>query len=669
MHLKAIHLRNWKGYRRARLAFPPLTPGQNVVICEGYNGAGKTSLMEAIQLCLFGRGGLGIVARASEGGRPESSYDAFLERALNATSRGRPERMSVSLEFEDGDDRLSLERIWYFSGSGRHRAGDEEVRVLAGADLDVLPLPEGPEADAFVRDLVARELLPRDLAPFFLLDGEHLDRMAGKGLDEQVKSAVEAVLGAPALKALAADLRAYARERRKQLPEGTDGLAAEATEALVGLETGERAAAAEVEALVKALHPLRAERDEIVKRIGSLHGDSYASFKALFEERENVARSRDIQQDELRRLLSGGLALALSGPTLRRRAVERIAAEDKAERWESGSETSRNKFGDFVAAVRRQTPQLDERLVPALRRAWDEIWSERPEGCAVEMRFPFLGEADRRSVTQHLDRLSSVKSESIADLARSVAAADARIEEIEREIARQRGLDGESQCLADDLRAVQERIATVEAAHRAAVADLEWVRAKVAEKRREADTLMSVALDSAPILTRASRADRFADLAERLIEEALPANLEALSRAMTIAYRAMAHKSVVQQVAIAPNGAVQLLDGGGVDLRGRDASAGESQIFALSIMSALAGLAGRFPIIMDTPLARLDPVHRKNVLDHFSALDRQLILLTHPAEMGEQELKSLGDRVAGTILIGGAPEEVSPTTLQHAASS
>jgi DNA sulfur modification protein DndD len=201
------------------------------------------------------------------------------------------------------------------------------------------------------------------------------------------------------------------------------------------------------------------------------------------------------------------------------------------------------------------------------------------------------------------------------------------------------------------------------------VADLEQVRAKVAEKRREADTLLSVALDSAPILTRASRADRFADLAERLIEEALPANLEALSRAMTIAYRAMAHKSVVQQVAIAPNGAVQLLDGGGADLRGRDASAGESQIFALSIMSALAGLAGRFPIIMDTPLARLDPVHRKNVLDHFSALDRQLILLTHPAEMGEHELKALRDRVAGTILIGGAPEEVSPTTLQHAVSS
>ena len=667
MHLKSIHLRNWKGYRRARIALPPVAEGRNVVICEGYNGAGKTSLLEAIQLGLFGRGGLAMVARAEEGARPDSSYDAFLERALNAERRGRPERMSVTLEFGEGEDKLSLERIWYFGASGRHRSADEEVRVLAGPELDVLSLPEPPEAEAFVRDLVARELLPRDLAPFFLLDGEHLDRMAGRGLDDQVKSAVEAVLGAPALKGLAADLRAYARERRKFLPDESDGRAAEATAEMTRLEATERAAASELDALLKALHPLRAERDEIVRRIGSLRGDSYASFKALFEERESIARMRDVQQDELRRTLSGDLALALSGNALRRRAVERIAADDKAERWESGSAASRNKFADYLEALRRQGPTPDDELTSALHAAWEEVWSERPDDCAADIRFPFLGEADRRSVSQHLDRLSSVKSESIAELARAVAAADSRIEEIEREIARQRGLDGESQSLADSLTSVQERIAAAEAAHSAAVARLDRIRSDLSEMRARADILMSAALDSRPILARAARADRFAELAERLIEEALPENLDSLSASVTAAYRAMAHKSVVQQVSISPNGAVQLLDSNGLDLRGQDASAGESQIFALSIMSALADLARGFPLIMDTPLARLDPVHRKNVLQHFASGDRQLILLTHPAELGPQELEVLADRIAGTILIGGPPEESASPQRQAAA--
>ena len=659
MRLRSVLLRNWKTYRRAQIELPTTCDGRNVVVFEGYNGAGKTSLLEAIQLCLFGRSGLALVARAAGNGKPESSYDDFLERAMSADSGGKSERISITLEFAAPGGGIALERIWHFSASGRHRAGEEEVRILAGPDLEVVPLPAPPETDGFVRDLVAKELLPRNLAPFFLIDGEQLDHMAGKGLEEQVRCAVDAVLGAPALRNLAADLRAYARERRKQLPQG-DGITAAAAEELVALETSECAAAAEVDALVQALCPLRFERDAVVRRIGALHGESYASFKTLFEERERIVRGRDAQQDELRRLLSGDVAMALSGQVLRRRAIDRIAAEDRAERWESGSAASRSKFGDYLAALKNLVPNLPGELASPLAEAWDQVWSDRPSDCATEIKFRFLGEADRRSVAEHLERLSSVRSDSVAELARAVAAADRRIAEIEREIARQRGVDDESQSLADSLAEIQERIATAEATHQARVSDLERIRARAVEKRSQADIVSAAAEEAGPALVRARRADRFAEIAERLIDMALPANLDDLSNAVTSAYRAMAHKSEVERVQIKPDGTVLLLDGDGSDLRQRDTSAGESQIFALSLMSALADLAGDFPIIMDTPLARLDPVHRKNVLEHFSRREGQLILLAHPAELGAQELKILDDRIAGTIVVGSPPETVEP---------
>ncbi|MGZ8284174.1 MAG: AAA family ATPase [Allosphingosinicella sp.] len=659
MQLRSILLRNWKGYRRTRLRIPPGEASRNVVILEGYNGAGKTSLLEAIQLCLYGRSGLPLLARAADNGRRDASYDEFLERGLSIECRGRPERISIALEFADDDSAIALERIWHFNASGRHRPRDEEVRILAGRERDLVELPDEPETASFVRDFVARELLPPNLAPFFLLDGEHLDQMAGKGLDEQVQAAVEAVLGAPTLKGMATDLRDYARERRKQIPQATGGITTALAEELTGLEETERQTIAEVDALVDALQPLRSERDSIVRRIGSLHGDSYASFKALFEERESVVRSRESQQDELRHLLSGELALALSGGALRRRAIERIAAEDRAERWESASAASRSKFTEYLEILRHSNGVLSDELVASLGEAWGKVWSERPADCASDIRFSHLGETDRRSVAQHLERLSSVKSESIADLARAVAAADLRIETIEREIARQRGLDGESQALANKLNAIQEQIASAEAEHRSRVATLESLRARLSDKHAEADLILTAAADAAPILARARRADLYAELADRLIEAALPANLDELSQTVTGAYRAMAHKSVVERVRIRLDGAVELLAGDGADIREQDASAGEHQIFALSIVSALADLAGRFPIIMDTPLARLDPVHRRNVLEHFSRRGGQLILLTHPAELGPHEIEILGDRLTGTISIGSRPEAVS----------
>lgn len=653
MRLRTISLRNWKSYGRTELRLPG-DDGCNVVVIEGNNGAGKTSLLEAITFGLFGRAGLRLVARASSLNRADQSYDGFLERALNVAARGRGARMSVRLEFERGADLVGVERSWHFTPAGRHRRDEEEVRLFDGPDLDFVLVPPAPDTADFVRDFMSRRLLSEHLAGFFLLDGEHLERLAGQTVDMQIWAAVEAVLGAPALRRLAADLRDYSHERRKAVPVGTGDRAIAAVEALAGLEADERAAALELDGLVAEIAPLRREREDIVRRIGALRGDSYRSFKALFEERELTVRTRDEQRDELRRQLGGDVALALCGTGLRGRAISRIQAEDQAERWEASSAASRERFPDFLAVLRDDEGggSVDPEV---LRAAWDEVWSQRPADLPANLRHAHLGEADRRAVRQHLERLSDVRAETVANLSRTVSLLDERIAGFERQIGHQRGVDDESQGLADALKSVQERISSLEARHAGGLERLETLRAELARKRQEVDGLALDGAASAPTVARAARAERYASLAERLIVAALPGNLEEISGAITRSYVQMAHKSVVHSIRIQPAGPVQLLDDEGEDVRRVDASAGESQIFALAVMAGLAGVAGDFPFVMDTPLARLDPLHRRNVLTHFAGGTRQLILLTHPAELGPEEMAVIGSRLAGTVRIGQAP--------------
>lgn len=381
-----------------------------------------------------------------------------------------------------------------------------------------------------------------------------------------------------------------------------------------------------------------------------MHGDSYASFKALFEEREAKARERAAYQDNLRQTLSVDLALALAGGKLRSAAQAQIAAEALRDQWVAGQENSRARFDMFRDQLLSSGP-VDTGLASRLRTAWEAVWNQAPDGCATERRHTHLGEADRHLVAQHLATISANSGIQIAKLAREVEALDKAVDDLEDRIARQRGLDEQSQLLADQLRAVQEQIAQLEAQRQVDVQALDQLRLTLSPLRQEIGRLVGHAVTHAPMLRRAEEAELYASAMEAALEAALPRSLVALADDVTSAYRAMAHKQVVENVRIAADGSIALLDGVGRDIRRQDASAGETQIFALSLMAAVSAAYPLFPILMDTPFARLDADHRRNVLKHFSGLGVQLILLAHPAELSPDDISALGDRYAGEVQV------------------
>src|SRR5207247_8647693 len=59
-------------------------------------------------------------------------------------------------------------------------------------------------------------------------------------------------------------------------------------------------------------------------------------------------------------------------------------------------------------------------------------------------------------------------------------------------------------------------------------------------------------------------------------------------------------------------------------------SAGEKQIFAIALLWALARTSGRaLPIVIDTPLARLDRDHRRALVEqYFPIVSHQVIVLS-----------------------------------------
>ena len=83
---------------------------------------------------------------------------------------------------------------------------------------------------------------------------------------------------------------------------------------------------------------------------------------------------------------------------------------------------------------------------------------------------------------------------------------------------------------------------------------------------------------------------------------------------------------------------IQLLDTEGKLVPKELLSAGEKQMFAISLLWALRDLSGKpLPVIIDTPLGRLDSDHREHLVhNYFPKVSHQVILFSTDTEIDER---------------------------------
>lgn len=110
-----------------------------------------------------------------------------------------------------------------------------------------------------------------------------------------------------------------------------------------------------------------------------------------------------------------------------------------------------------------------------------------------------------------------------------------------------------------------------------------------------------------------------------------------LEELFALAYRKLARKEDLKLTAkINPETFdVALIDLDGMEINRKSLSAGEKQIFAFAILEALGKLSGKvLPVVVDTPLGRLDSKHRDKLIKHyFPEAGEQVILLSTDTEV------------------------------------
>ena len=685
MHLRSVQLINWRSYRSARFEFPRPHGGKNVILVMAPNEYGKTSFFEALALGLFGRDGLGLVPRArAEAGnngqeRIKLSYSRFLERTLHyrAANVGPP-KCAVNLEWEDeGGDPIEIKRAWYFSASGQHRSGDDQLQIYEGQRRSPVspPLNVG-DKDGWYRDWIAQRFLQHTLAEFFLFDGEQIQRYASHDMGEQVRRGIEGLLGLPVLRSLKGSLERYAQNRRTSAAAPSDTKVNAAKTAIEELEARIEAKGRECDETDALLPNLYVDIDDLTQRLAGRGEGTVALVASLLEDEKRHRDEADRAIGDLTTLISGDIALAIAGPSLRSATLDRLRSEAKREAWESGRNEGNRNLDRFAADLSKRldglAPPLQEghhyAVIAAAKDAWGALWHPPPEGCADGYLHRNLTGTTRRAVIERLEAIGRHSAGEISEHVDRFDAAVATADAKRREYHELERIAPEIDEQAERLKKLMEQSGRYKEQRDAAQREIDAATAELNDKRAEVARYVSRLNTHAPELTYAAKADAYVELIGDLLKDAVPYEVREVANEMTKAWKAMAHMSDrVERIDITPDCEVKMLAADGSDLHRIDKSAGASQVFTQALIAAITKVSRQtFPFVVDTPLARLSRVQRIGVLKTFTDRPGQVILLSTDQEVVDDKLDAIRDRVmAGYELTVVAEEGVAVTTVRN----
>lgn len=668
MHLESISLRDWKAFESTIFEFPTPTRTKNVIVIGGRNGYGKTTLFEALALGLFGRDGLRLVQRAGlandEQGRTQSFND-FMERALygNALPNGRTS-CRIALKFiDDIGEPIWIERAWHFSAQGKLKtSGTEHPTIFYGIGRKVIgPGRTEHDVEGWYRDWISRTFIPTSLAGFFLFDGESAAVFAERDMGAQVREGIEGLLGLNWLKQLQKDLRIYAADRRRQVPRGLSTDAVFQLEAAVTSMEGELASIeSRLKAIEEDLHDSEALRSSLTRELGYGAG-TRAQLEELTREQADHEKQYSSAQEKLAEAAAMDIPLALVGGTLLSRVEARLEQEARLDQWEAALSQRDGRTASVLSFLEEKLPsiepELHERQVEGVReaveKALERLWYPPPGDVADAFRHPHARGPMLQRVLERLADAKAVSAASIVGLLETMEKSSAKLREIAAAIRSTDGTTPQTEEKRNQLNEVNSRVGALREEKGGLSRVMDSRADEVEQKRKELGRLTGRLDLSERPAQLANRAEQVAGMLGDLIEEAWPLQASAVAEAMTNAVQAMAHrKDYLREVDITPEGEVELASPDGRDLREYDLSAGEKQIFTQALFSAIAEVSERpFPLVIDTPLGRLDENHRLNVLRHVANRPSQVILISTDTEVVGQYLTAIKNKVAKFYII------------------
>ena len=657
MLLAKIALHNYSAFEGTQALDLTSTgdPKQNIILIGAMNGAGKTSLLDAVKLCLFGERGSGLLP-------PKETPAEFILSRFNYNARERHEtEMWIELTFDDvqlpgATHQIQVKRKWKFHSIRGTYEGDEFAIQKDGKAFQLIDRDHWQD---FIDDTI-----PPGVADFFFFDGEKIQKLADDATDREVlRESIRNLLGLSVYTKLSDDLDKHTDDIRREADKVTDDQLKqlEADDARIQrLMTENREQFENLEEELADLRKADEQLEREIRRITGYGADSRSDLQGQLVDLETQKRRAN---EEILKVAGELLPFAIAGRICDELKL-RLEAEDKLRQWEASKTRVHPQLEKIVHRVffDERTPRPAPDITPKQRTfyaqrltdEWESLFIPKPDDSA-DFILHELSPREERFILNTIEMVSTQALFSLRELLKTRERTSKRIQDLNRELRNLPEDESYISSLFDKRKDNEQRkqelnrdLGRLADEHTRHERDLKTTQERMVHLKQR----LKEAEESRNRVMLARKVQATIEVYEKALQDRKLAELETLTTEM---YRQLARKKdFVGDVKIDPDVFdVTLHDPRGRVLEKRSLSAGEKQIFAISLLWGLAQASNvDLPIMIDTPFARLDSEHRTNIATHyFPHAGDQVIVLSTDEEIDQKYVDLLHPYIGRTYLI------------------
>ena len=621
-----------------------LTPNGKgpIILIGGMNGAGKTTLLDAVRLCLYGRRAIGNRVSHNE-------YHDYLSSVIHRGSNSMMplNHAAVSLEFEYAHGaetrQYRVERSWRQDGLN-HRTVSEGLTVYENELLDT-------EFEAEHWQARIDEFIPIGVSQFFFFDGEDIQKLADDSShDLYLAESIKALLGLNLVERLQSDLRVYAnRLVKRDSPEPVQKEIEEVELKIVGLKSALTDAYTQTESLDAQVEKLETQISRQELRIAS-EGGSYAEKReSLKLQQEQLLDGIEILENEIRDLCGELFPFTLV-PDLLKRLADRLDKEMELDEWEAKNrvlETQNTEllktiksgtFWDGVSLSEFQIDAVHARIKPLL-----QTQLECPESLSGFKRLRERSPSECNRLLEWIDACLNDVPQEFRELNNILQETQLELQKVEQALQK---VPSEEvlKPLVEKLSALNQTLGQLRKQEQEVEQSIRSLSYQLEVAERNLERLRYTEQLGKAHVQRQKRVEDVQSVLSAYTARLTQAKIAMLSDAIVKGFNQLSHKpDRIKRVELNPQTfAVTLYDTYNRALLKEELSAGEKQIYTTALLWALAKTSGKsLPMILDTPLGRLDSSHRQLLVErYFPYASHQIVLLSTDTEV-EEDLHSL----------------------------
>ncbi len=640
MRIKRLHLYNF-GIYAGENAFD-FSLKNPVVLIGGMNGRGKTTFLEAVVLSLYGSNS----TMYKESGY--KTYGQYLRSLVNRDSW--PQRTFVELTFivNDGTPiEYTVHREW---DAYSKRISEKIDVAVNGVYSEFLT----GNWSMFIENVV-----PHALSSFYFFDGEKIAELALDESNDQIRESIRSMLGLNVLDVLKNDLHKTLRRRSRQqtVSETRDSIQIlkQEQEELIKVVNDKKE---EIEALQSTETSLQKDIDKLQNSYESKGGKVIEQRAALIQEKAELTTSLEQIQAELFSIAAGELPL---------RMVKNLIQEIKLQ-----AEDEHNEFV-MQELIERIDNLLHDYLLQKKRgeeecRSFVNYIKQHNSTAALTPIYQ-VSDFALFQLNCLLDgTLDRAKQKTVEILERKKLLKK-KLNEIESHLSLDINEDELSRISAL-IKSKQEELVAVRVTLNRAVQELNLHRSALNNKTAEVDHAVDLYLKEVTAADENARIDHYTHIALRILEvyaiTVQSKKSDVLARTITDCYHKLAAKQhLIHQITVNPESLeIAYLDHDGKQIFSNMLSAGEKQLMVISVLWALAICSKKkLPVIIDTPLSRLDSAHRASVVqNYFPHASDQTIILSTDSEI-DQRYYALIKNAVGDEFTLKYDEDTRSTTI------